>query len=138
MLPFNPVFISPSCVAVKCKSYAETEINKCDLGRNNFMSLLSLLRGVYRRCLIVHKYANHLAFAKKESNSSVRRVYSLVKWQDSSQAVLQLFLLKQVCLVLRLRYTYLETGGEKCQIPILYLYEIASGKKKGAKNSKQV
>lgn len=72
MLPFNPGFSSPSCVAVNCKSYAETEINKCDLGRNNFLSLLSLLRGVYRRCLIVHKYANYLAFAEKESGATAR------------------------------------------------------------------
>lgn len=138
MLPFNPVFISPSCVAVKCKSYAETEINKCDLGRNNFMSLLSLLRGVYRRCLIVHKYANHLAFAKKESNSSVRRVYSLVKWQDSSQAVLQLFLLKQVHLVLRLRYTYPRNWGRKMPNTYSVLVWNSLWEKKGAKNSKQV
>jgi len=82
MLPFNPGFISPSCTAVKCKSYGETEINKCDLGRNNFMSLLSLLRGVYRRYLIVHKCANHLAYAKEGSNTRVRQeylVYCLVK-----------------------------------------------------------
>lgn len=39
MPPFNPGFISPSCTAVKYKFYAETEINKRDLGRNNFMSL---------------------------------------------------------------------------------------------------
>lgn len=79
MLPFNPDFISPSCTAVKCKSYAEAEINKRDLGRNNFMSLLSLLRGVYIRWLIVHKCANRLAYAKGESNTRVRqmRIFSI-------------------------------------------------------------